>query len=67
MRFWPFTWGADPKIDTLIKPPVPRFVGLDEELRKRTAVRRAKAETIKAAGRLLETQDDRPSRLYAVK
>lgn len=56
----------DVVIDTLIHPPVFRYVEHDDDLRVETQRRRERAEAIKRDARLLETNDDRVVRLRKV-
>jgi hypothetical protein len=44
----------------------PGLETFDDDLRKRTEARRAHAEQIKRGGRLLETKDDRASKIHIV-
>jgi hypothetical protein len=70
LRVW--QWAArrfqppDTIIDTLIRPPVFRYAAQDDDLRQASALRRARAEAIKRDARLIETMDDRGSRLRKV-
>jgi hypothetical protein len=47
VRRWLAPDVSDPVIDTLIKPPVPKYAGADEALSARTAARRAAAASLR--------------------
>lgn len=53
MKFW--RDHSDELIDTLIKPPVQIFVGLDDDLRKRTEARRKAADGIRSRAAHVES------------
>jgi len=55
VRRWLAPDVGDPLIDTLIKPPVPKYAGADEALRTRTQRRRAAAESIRRRADAVET------------
>lgn len=51
---WPFRRAPEP-CDAMIRPPVYRFTGTDEALRKRTEARREAAKAIRARANKVET------------
>lgn len=60
-------WCVDKTIDTLIKPPVQKFVGCDDALRQRTQEKRAVAEKIRARSQRVDSGSSAGDLLRMVK